>query len=156
MGLLELHQPKLWCVCTIYFWMPVNWCGAGTIQRKSSPENGKITFHLFQEIAAPARAVNGQDERRTLCAAIDRPAQSCSAVIKAGKFQGACPPLLILVWGLIETCLNFCDTILILRKWLALKSRQNINIFTIVFPAKILKPPLYIVEITEVDKPGLF
>lgn len=33
----------------------------------------------------------GGQWRRTLCAAIDRPARSCSAVIKAGKPQGCLP-----------------------------------------------------------------
>ena len=50
------------------------------------------------EIATPGGAVNGQDERRTLCAAIDRPARSCFMVIKAGKPQG-CLPAPFGFWG---------------------------------------------------------
>ena len=46
----------------------------------------------MKSVSDPSRrAVNGRDERRTSYAAIDRPARSCSAVIKAGKPQGFLP-----------------------------------------------------------------
>ena len=45
--------------------------------------------------ALTVKAINGQDERRISCAAIDSPVRSCSAVIKAGS-SGACLPPLIL------------------------------------------------------------
>ena len=48
--------------------------------------------------ALPVKAVNGQDERRISCAAIDSPARSCSAVIKAGKPQGCLPASFDFEW----------------------------------------------------------
>ena len=34
-------------------------------------------FGFFKEIAKPAEPVNGQDERRISCAAVDSPARLC-------------------------------------------------------------------------------
>lgn len=51
------------------------------------------------EVANPAGAVNGRDERRISCAAIDNPARFCSAVIKACKHKSACTPSPILGGG---------------------------------------------------------
>ncbi len=46
---------------------------------------------IYQGVAIPVGAVNVRDERRTLCAAIDHPARSCPATIKAGKHQRCLP-----------------------------------------------------------------
>ena len=85
MGPLELHKSKLRRMRIFYLWMSANGCGAGDIQRKIFPENGRITFCLFGKAATTGRAINGRDERRALCAAVYRLARSCSAAIKTGK-----------------------------------------------------------------------
>ena len=113
---------------------------------------------VVREIASPAGAVNGRDEWRTSFAAIDCPARSCSAVIMVGKPQGCLSASFNFErrsssrnWPQFEAdfdrdlqsreplqFLDFCDTILILRKWGVTNSRWNINIFAKVFP---VKPP---------------
>ena len=112
--------------------------------------------------ALPVKAVNGQDERRISCAAIDSPARSCSAVIKAGKPQGCLPASFDFDWPQIEAnfdrylqspellqTLVFCDTILILRKRGVPNNRWNINIIAKVFPVKSPQIRPYISEFAE-------
>ena len=45
----------------------------------------KIEISFIREIAKAAKPVNGQNERRISCAAVDSPARLCRWAIKEGK-----------------------------------------------------------------------